>query len=78
VLTNYLAAIIEAYRWSANPTNRSEAAGIVAKHLKVDPDVAARSVEAAVGALRRPHEGRALRHGGIQDYAQAAGEIRRR
>jgi hypothetical protein len=49
VLTKYLAAIIEAYRWSANPINGSEAAGIVAKHLKVDPDIAARSVEAAVG-----------------------------
>jgi ABC-type nitrate/sulfonate/bicarbonate transport system substrate-binding protein len=48
-LTKYLAAIIEAYRWSADPTNRSEAAGLVAKHLKLDSDIAARSVEAAVG-----------------------------
>jgi ABC-type nitrate/sulfonate/bicarbonate transport system substrate-binding protein len=49
-LTKYLAAIIEGYRWGSDPANRREIEGSVAKHLKLDPDIAAKSVEAAVGA----------------------------
>jgi ABC-type nitrate/sulfonate/bicarbonate transport system substrate-binding protein len=52
-LVRYLQAIIEGYRWSADPANRAEAAAIVAKYLKVDADVAANSIEAGVG----PHGG---------------------
>jgi ABC-type nitrate/sulfonate/bicarbonate transport system substrate-binding protein len=48
-LVRYLQAIIEGYRWSAEPANRAEAAAIVARYLKVDADVAADSVEAGVG-----------------------------
>jgi len=50
ILTKYLEAIIEGYRWGSNPANRSEAAALVAKHLKLDPEIADKSVEAAVGA----------------------------
>ena len=48
-LVRYLQAIVEGYRWSAEPANRAEAAAIVAKYLKVDADVAANSIEAGVG-----------------------------
>jgi ABC-type nitrate/sulfonate/bicarbonate transport system substrate-binding protein len=50
ILTKYLEAIIEGCRWGSDPANRTEAAAIVAKHLKLDPEIAEKSVEAAVGA----------------------------
>ncbi|MGB7617913.1 MAG: ABC transporter substrate-binding protein, partial [Pseudolabrys sp.] len=52
-LVNYLQSIIEALRWASRPENRSETAAIVAKYLKVAPDVAEKSVEGALG----PHGG---------------------
>jgi ABC-type nitrate/sulfonate/bicarbonate transport system substrate-binding protein len=52
-LVRYLRAMIEAYRWAWDPANHAEAAAIVAKAIDVDADVAASSVEAAVG----PHGG---------------------
>ena len=48
-LVRYLQAMIEGYRWAADPANRAEAAAIVAKSIDVDADIAASSVEAAVG-----------------------------
>jgi ABC-type nitrate/sulfonate/bicarbonate transport system substrate-binding protein len=48
-LVRYLQAVIEGYRWAADPAHRAEAAAIVAKSIDVDADVAASSVEAAVG-----------------------------
>lgn len=53
VLVNYLQSIVEALRWSSRPENRAETAAIVAKYLKVAPDVAEKSVEGALG----PHGG---------------------
>ncbi|MGB8894694.1 MAG: ABC transporter substrate-binding protein [Pseudolabrys sp.] len=52
-LVNYLQAIVEALRWASGPENRAETAAIVAKYLKVAPDVAEKSVEGALG----PHGG---------------------
>ncbi|MGA7389822.1 MAG: ABC transporter substrate-binding protein [Pseudolabrys sp.] len=52
-LVNYLQAIVEALRWASRPENRAETAAIVAKYLKVAPDVAEKSVEGALG----PHGG---------------------
>ncbi len=52
-LVRYLRAMIEAYRWAWAQANHGEAAAIVAKAIDVDADVAASSVEAAVG----PHGG---------------------
>jgi ABC-type nitrate/sulfonate/bicarbonate transport system substrate-binding protein len=48
VLTKYLEATIEGYRWGADPANRAEAAAIVAKHLRLDPAIAVQSLETAV------------------------------
>src|SRR5262245_9516148 len=48
-LVKYLQAVIEGYRWGAQPGNRAEVTAIVAKHLNLDPEIAAKSVEAAVG-----------------------------
>lgn len=48
-LTKYLQTIIEGYRWGANPANKAELVAIMAKHLKVDRDVAAHAVELEVG-----------------------------
>jgi ABC-type nitrate/sulfonate/bicarbonate transport system substrate-binding protein len=45
VLAKYLEAAIEGYRWGASPSNRAEAAAMVAKHLKLDPAIAAQSLE---------------------------------
>jgi ABC-type nitrate/sulfonate/bicarbonate transport system substrate-binding protein len=50
VLTKYLEAIIEGYRWGSDPTNRAEAVAIVARRLKLDPEIAEKTLEAAVGA----------------------------
>ena len=52
-LVKYIEAIIEGLRWATLPENKSETAAIVAKILKVAPDVAEKSVEGAVG----PHGG---------------------
>jgi ABC-type nitrate/sulfonate/bicarbonate transport system substrate-binding protein len=52
-LVKYLEAIIEALRWASRPENRSETVAIVAKHLKIAPDIAEKSVEFAIG----PHGG---------------------
>src|SRR5262249_17839292 len=49
-LVKYLRSIIEGYRWGADAANRTEVTAVVAKHLKLDPEIAAKSVEAAVGA----------------------------
>jgi ABC-type nitrate/sulfonate/bicarbonate transport system substrate-binding protein len=49
-LVKYLQAVIEGYRWGANAANRAEVTAIVAKNLKLDTEVAAKSVEAAVGS----------------------------
>ena len=49
VLVRYLKAGIEGTRWAYDPANRSEAAAILEKRLKLEPAIAARSVEAAVG-----------------------------
>ena len=48
-LVGYLKAGIEGIRWAYDPANRSEAAAILARRLKLDPAIAARSVAAAVG-----------------------------
>jgi len=48
-LVKYLQAIIEGYRWGADPAHRGEVVAIMAKFLKVDPDIAAQAVEAELG-----------------------------
>lgn len=48
-LVGYLQAVIEGVRWAYDPANRSEAAAILGRRLKIEPAIAARSVEAAVG-----------------------------
>lgn len=48
-LVRYLKSIIEGYRWGADPANRTEVVAIMAKHLKIDNDVAAHAVELEVG-----------------------------
>jgi ABC-type nitrate/sulfonate/bicarbonate transport system substrate-binding protein len=48
-LVKYLQAIIEGYRWGANPSNRAEVVAIMAKHLKITNDLAAHAVELEVG-----------------------------
>ena len=49
-LVRYLKAGIEGIRWAYDPDNRAEAAAILEKRLNLDPAIAVRSVEAAVGA----------------------------
>jgi ABC-type nitrate/sulfonate/bicarbonate transport system substrate-binding protein len=48
-LVKYLQTIIEGYRWAADPANRTEVVAIMAKHLKIDNDIAAHAVELEVG-----------------------------
>jgi len=48
-LVKYLEAIIEGIRWASQPENRGETVAIVGKHLDVAPDIAAKSVDIAVG-----------------------------
>jgi ABC-type nitrate/sulfonate/bicarbonate transport system substrate-binding protein len=49
ILVKYLQSIIEGYRWATDVGNRPELSAIVGKHLKLDTEIAAKSVEAAVG-----------------------------
>ena len=44
VLENYLAAFVEALRWSLDPQNRTEAAAILVEKLKLPPDMAEQSL----------------------------------
>jgi ABC-type nitrate/sulfonate/bicarbonate transport system substrate-binding protein len=48
-LVKYFQAIIEGYRWGANPAHRAEVVAIMAKHLKITDDLAAHAVELEVG-----------------------------
>ena len=50
VLTKYLEAIIEGYRWGSDPLNRAEVVAIVARRLRLDPELAEKTLAAAVGA----------------------------
>jgi ABC-type nitrate/sulfonate/bicarbonate transport system substrate-binding protein len=43
-LENYLAAFVEALRWSLDPNNRAEAAGILVDKLKLPQDMAEKSL----------------------------------
>jgi len=44
VLENYLAAFVEALRWSLDPNNRKEAAAILVDKLKLPPEMAEKSL----------------------------------
>jgi ABC-type nitrate/sulfonate/bicarbonate transport system substrate-binding protein len=48
-LVKYLQTIIEGYRWGANPANRADVVAVMAKHLKIEGDIAAHAVELEVG-----------------------------
>lgn len=48
-LVKYLQTIIEGYRWAADPAHRSDAVAAMAKHLKIDNEIAAQAVELEVG-----------------------------
>ena len=56
-LVKYLQTIIEGYRWGADPAHRSDAVAAMAKHLKIDDEIAAQAVELEaripMAALRR-------------------------
>jgi hypothetical protein len=45
-----LRAIIEGNRWASDLGNRQPATAMVAKALKLDEDIAAKSIETAIGA----------------------------
>jgi ABC-type nitrate/sulfonate/bicarbonate transport system substrate-binding protein len=44
-LENYLAAFVEALRWSLDPANRAEAVAILTEKLKLPPDMAEQSLK---------------------------------
>jgi ABC-type nitrate/sulfonate/bicarbonate transport system substrate-binding protein len=44
-LENYLAAFVEALRWSLDPKNRADAVAILVEKLKLPPDMAAKSLD---------------------------------
>jgi NitT/TauT family transport system substrate-binding protein len=58
-LINYLQSIVEALRWASRAENRLETVTIVAKYLNVEPDIAEKSVEGALG-----------QHGGLDKDAR--------
>jgi ABC-type nitrate/sulfonate/bicarbonate transport system substrate-binding protein len=45
ILEQYLAAFVEALRWSLDPKNRADAVAILAEKLKLPPDMAAKSLD---------------------------------
>jgi ABC-type nitrate/sulfonate/bicarbonate transport system substrate-binding protein len=47
MLVRYLEATIAGLRWAREPTRRAAAASILARHLKIEPDLAAESIERA-------------------------------
>ena len=46
-LVKYLQATIEGLRWAREPSSRAAAASILARHIKIDEDLAAESIERA-------------------------------
>lgn len=48
-LVRYLQAMIDGLRWAFDARNRTQAVAILAERLRIDADIAAQSVEAAVG-----------------------------
>ena len=46
-LVKYLQATIEGLRWARRPSSREAAASILARHLKIEPDLAAEAIERA-------------------------------
>ncbi len=48
IVVKYLQASIEGLRWASAAPNKGQAAAIVVKYLKVDPEIAARSLELAL------------------------------
>lgn len=51
-LARYLRAMIDGLRWAFDPANRAQASAILADRLRIDTDIAAQSVDAAVGPAR--------------------------
>jgi len=51
-LVRYLRAVIDGLRWAFDPGNGTQAIAILADRLRIDADIAARSVEAAVGPAK--------------------------
>jgi ABC-type nitrate/sulfonate/bicarbonate transport system substrate-binding protein len=49
-LVAYLQGIIQGYRWAADPANRGPATAMIARVLKLDEEIAAKSLDTAVGA----------------------------
>jgi ABC-type nitrate/sulfonate/bicarbonate transport system substrate-binding protein len=45
ILENYLAAFVEALRWSLDPRNRADAIAILVDKLKLPPDIAAKNLD---------------------------------
>ena len=48
-LVKYLQSIVEGYRWAVVPAHKADVVASMAKHLKIDPDIAAQAVEAEIG-----------------------------
>lgn len=46
-LVKFLQATVEGSRWAMDPSHRAEAAAILARHLKIEPDIALASIELA-------------------------------
>jgi ABC-type nitrate/sulfonate/bicarbonate transport system substrate-binding protein len=53
ILVKYLQALIEGYRWASVPANHAEAVKILTRALKIDDDLAERSIGSGIG----PHGG---------------------
>ena len=47
ILERYLAAYVESLRWTLTPANRAEAVALLAERLKIAPDIAAATYDAA-------------------------------
>ena len=74
-LTSYLQSIVEALRWASRTDNRAETAAIVAKYLKVTPDVAEKSVEGALGLHGGLDKDARLNMAGFRNLLQLRAEM---
>jgi ABC-type nitrate/sulfonate/bicarbonate transport system substrate-binding protein len=74
-LISYLQSIVEALRWASRPENRGETAAIVAKYLKVAPDVAEKSVEGALGPRGGLDKDARLSMAGFQNLLRLRAEM---
>src|SRR5262249_971268 len=76
-LVRYISAYVEGSRWALDPANKAEAIALLTDRLNLARQVAAQTYAVATDPPRQHRQGCEIRHGGLQERAQAARRDRR-